>query len=309
MKVSLAQISPIFLNREQTLKKVAKYIQKAAAQESKLVVFGEALVPAYPFWLAFTDGSSFDNLNQKKWHAKYLQEAVQIERGDLKPICLLAAQHQIAIYLGIVERPADRGGHSLYCSLVYINEKGTIASVHRKLQPTYEERLCWSQGDGNGLRTHALEGFQLGGLNCWENWMPLARTSLYAQGENVHIAVWPGSDYNTNEITRFIARESRSYVLSVSSILTKEDLQGSVPEFTEFIDKAPDVLANGGTCVAKPDGSWLVPPQTNGEQLIHVSLELQQVYQERQNFDAVGHYSRPDVLSLNLNQQRQSTIK
>ena len=119
----------------------------------------------------------------------------------MRDLCYLAREKQIAIYLGMMEGAKDRGGHSLYCSAVYISNKGEIKNVHRKLVPTYEERLVWGYGDGHGLKCFQIENFTIGVLNCWENWMPLARTSLYAQGENVHFALWPGNLRNTELIT------------------------------------------------------------------------------------------------------------
>jgi nitrilase len=141
-------------------------------------VFGEALVPGYPFWLELTGGATFNSSIQKEIHAEYLRQAVSIERGDLNNLCFLAQQRNIAIYFGCVERPSDRAGHSLYCSLVCIDRDGKIGLIHRKLMPTYEERLTWSIGDGNGLRVHSLGPFTCGGLNCYENWMPRAIYSL-----------------------------------------------------------------------------------------------------------------------------------
>ena len=143
-------------------------------------------------------------------------------------------KNKIAIYLGLMERAKNRGGHSIYASLVYINEQGEVKSVHRKLQPTYDERLTWAPGDGNGLQVHPLKEFTVGGLNCWENWMPLPRASLYAQGEDLHVAVWLGSDYNTKDITRFIARESRSFVISVSALMTIEDFPQNTPHLEKI---------------------------------------------------------------------------
>ena len=241
-------------------------------------------------------------------HAHYVKNSITIEKGDLNTICKLAKQYKMAVYLGVIERPTDRGGHSVYASLVYINEAGEIQSVHRKLQPTYDERLTWAPGDGNGLQVHPLKDFTVGGLNCWENWMPLPRAALYGLGENLHIAVWPGSEHNTKDITRFIARESRSYVISVSSLMTKNDFPESTPHLDQILDKAPDVLANGGSCIAAPNGEWVVAPVLNKEGLIIETIDFNRVLEERQNFDPVGHYSRPDVTKLMVNTERQSTV-
>lgn len=308
LKVALAQIAPVWLNREKTLEKVRSSIIEAAAQDCELIAFGEGLVPGYPFWIALTNGAEWDAPLQKELHAHYIRNAVTIEKGELNSICELAKKHQIAVYLGIIERAANRGGHSVYCSLVYINASGEIKSVHRKLQPTYDERLTWAQGDGNGLQVHPLKDFTVGGLNCWENWMPLARTALYGLGENLHVAVWPGSIRNTKDITRFIALESRSFVLSVSSLMRIEDFPENTPHLEKIVENAPDVLTDGGSCIAGPDGNWVAEPQVHTEGLIINTLDFNRVLEERQNFDPVGHYSRPDVTKLSVNRKRQSLV-
>lgn len=308
LKVALAQISPVWLNKRETLGKIKQSIQQAGEQGCELIVFGEALLPGYPFWLSLTDGAKFNATIHKELHAHYVKNAVQVEAGDLVEVCTLAKTYKIAVYLGLMERPKDRGGHSIYCTLAYIDEKGVVKSTHRKLMPTYEERLTWASGDGNGLQVHPLKKFTVGGLNCWENWMPLPRTALYGMGENLHVAVWPGNDFNTKDITRFIARESRSYVLSVSSLMKKEDFPLDTPHLDEILNNAPDILANGGSCIAGPDGEWVIEPEINVEGLIIETLDFNRVLEERQNFDSVGHYSRPDVTQLIVNRDRQSTV-
>jgi nitrilase len=308
MKVGLAQISPVWLDKFLTMKKIIFNLEKAHGEGCDLVIFGEGLLPGYPFWIAHTNGAEFDSSFQKDMYFHYALNAVCIEKGDLDQVCEKARELNLAIYLGIIERPLDRGGHSLYCSLVHINARGEIVSVHRKLQPTYEERLAWSPGDGHGLKVHDLAGFRVGGLNCWENWMPLPRAALYAMGENVHVAVWPGSDYNTRDITRFIARESRSYVISVSGLLSNTDIPSIIPNSALLKQNLPEVLANGGSCVAGPDGEWIIEPQLNFEGLLTAELDLGFVLRERQNFDPSGHYSRPDVTRLSINSERQGIL-
>lgn len=309
LKVALAQIAPVWLNKSETLKKVEQTIIDSSKENTELIVFGEGLVPGYPFWLALTGGAEWNTQVNKELHAHYVKNSITIEKGDLDTVCQLAKQHQMAVYLGVIERPLDRGGHSVYASLVYIDNQGVIQSVHRKLQPTYDERLTWAPGDGNGLQVHPLKEFTVGGLNCWENWMPLPRAALYGLGENLHIAVWPGSDHNTKDITRFIARESRSYVISVSSLMTAENFPKDTPHLDQILEKAPKILANGGSCIAGPDGEWIVEPVLNKEGLIYKTIDFNRVLEERQNFDPVGHYSRPDVTQLSVNRERQSTIK
>lgn len=309
LKIGLAQISPVWLNKELTREKIKSYIEKAGSEKCDLVVFGEGLLPGYPFWLGLTHGSDFNSKMQKEIHAHYIRNSIQIEAGDLDILCETAKKHKVAAYVGIIERAKNRGGHSLYCSLVYISKKGKIKSVHRKLMPTYEERLAWSTGDGNGLRVHSLKEFTVGGLNCWENWLPLARASLYGQGEDLHVAVWPGSIRNTEEISRFIAKEARSFVVSVGGLMEIKDFPPDTPYRDEIIKNAVDPLTDGGSCIAAPDGSWVVEPIVGKEGLFTAEIDFNRVLEERQNLDVAGHYSRPDVTQLTINRERQSTIK
>lgn len=309
ISVGLAQISPVWLNRDATIDKVVNWIEKSAREDCSLVVFGEALIPGYPFWVERTEGAKFESELQKSLYAHYVGQAVAIENGDLDAICAAARDNAIAVYVGVIERAPDRGGHSLYCSMVYIDAAGKIGSVHRKLMPTHEERLVWAIGDGNGLRTHKLGPFTAGGLNCWENWLPLARASLYAQGEDLHVAIWPGNVRNTEEITRFIAQESRSYVVSVSGLMRKSDIGSDLPHAELLNDVAEDLMADGGSCVAAPNGDWLLEPQLGEESLYIVELDHQQVLEERHSLDVSGHYSRPDVTRLVVNRKRQTTAE
>ncbi|MFT6518338.1 MAG: nitrilase [Candidatus Azotimanducaceae bacterium] len=310
LTVALAQISPIWLNKLKTLDKICSAISEAAAQGSQLVVFGEALLPGYPFWIERTNGAAFNSTTQKDLYAHYLDQAVCPEHGDLDEVCRLAKQHHIAIYLGTIEKAANRGGHSLYCSMIYIDQAGEIRSVHRKLMPTYEERLAWSPGDGHGLVTHPLGAFTVGGLNCWENWMPLPRAALYALGEDLHVAIWPGNESNTEDLTRVLAKEGRSYVMSVSGLMRSEDFPEDTPHLDEILAGGPKgMIANGGSCLAAPDGTWIIPPVIDKEVVLVATIDHQQVRAERQNFDPSGHYSRPDVTQLTVNRQRQEIAK
>ena len=309
LKVGIAQVAPVWLDRDATIGKVAEWIRTAASRECGLVVFGEALIPGYPFWVERTDGARFESELQKELYRHYVEQAVCIEAGDLDRITAAARDNGLAVYVGIMERAPDRGGHSVYASMVYIDANGDIGSVHRKLMPTYEERLVWAIGDGHGLRTHKLGPFTAGGLNCWENWLPLARSALYAQGEDLHVAIWPGNRRNTEDITRFIAREGRCFVVSVSGLMRRTDIPDSLPRAELLYESADDVMANGGSCIAAPTGEWLLAPETGEESLRVAELDHRIVLQERQNFDVAGHYSRPDVTRLLVDRRRQSTAE
>lgn len=190
--------------------------------------------------------------------------------------------------------------------MVYIDAHGEIGSVHRKLMPTHEERLVWAIGDGHGLRTHKLGPFTVGGLNCWENWLPLARSALYAQGEDLHVAIWPGNSRNTEDITRFIAREGRSFVVSVSGIMRREDIGDELPAADLLRETADEMMADGGSCIALPSGEWLLEPEVNVESLRVAEIDHQLVLEERHSLDVAGHYSLPDVTRLIVNRKRQT---
>ena len=309
LTVGIAQIAPVWLHRDATLAKIVARIREAAAHGCGLVVFGEALVPGYPFWVERTDGARFESGLQKALYRHYVQQSVCIDAGGLDGVRDAARENAVAVYLGIMERAADRGGHSLYASMVYVDASGAIGSVHRKLMPTHEERLVWAIGDGHGLRTHKLGAFTVGGLNCWENWMPLARAALIGQGEDLHVAIWPGNRRNTEEITRFIAKESRSFVISVSGLMRSSDIPEDLPHRDLLLATADDVMANGGSCLADPTGNWVIEPVCDEETLLVAEIDHKTVLRERQSFDPAGHYSRPDVLRLKLKTKRQRTVK
>lgn len=301
-------MAAVWLDREATTAKVIDYIGRAAAKGCEFVAFGEALLPGYPFTIEWTDGARFNSDVQKDVHAHYVEQAVQIEAGHLDSICAAAAKHNIAVMLGIIERPRDRGGYSIYCSRIHIGADGTIGSVHRKLMPTYEERLTWAPGDGHGLQVHRVGEFTVGGLNCYENWMPLSRAALYAQGEDLHVAIWPGNVRNTVDITRFIALESRSFVMSVSGVMRKTDIPADTPHIEMMLERCPEIMANGGSCIAGPNGQWVIEPVADLEDIFVATIDQREVRRERQNFDLAGHYSRPDVTRLVVDRRRQGLV-
>ena len=307
MRVAIAQFAPAFLDRARVIGQVVDWINRAADAGAGLVCFGEAVVPAYPVWLTRTHGAAFNDPTQKRLFARYAREAVCVEDGDLDLITAAARDRGIAVVLGIIERPSNRG-HTLYCSRVIIggrgDDSGRILSIHRKLMPTYEERLVWGVGDASGLVTHSLGGFRVGALNCWENWMPLARAALYQAGQDLHVMLWPGCLRLTNDITRFAAREGRNFVISASAILRPRDMPDDIAELAPVRASDEAFFYDGGSCIAGPDGEWIIEPVVGREELITADLDLDRVREERQNFDPAGHYARPELLKLTIDRSR-----
>ncbi len=301
MRVTAAQVAPVFLDRAATLMKILEWSEKAAAEGSRLVVFPEAVLPGYPTWLARTHGAAFDDPLQKQIHARYLDQAVELPGPELADLCRCAGDLGLSLVVGVIER----GRGTLWCTALWVHPDGTWLA-HRKLVPTYEERLAWGWGDGHGLRTQQVDGWRVGALNCWENWMPAARLALYADGEEVHVALWPGSPEITRNISRFTAREGRNYVVAASGVLRAEDLPADLPAREALLEDAPDgILHSGGSRIVGPDGGELTSLDRAQEGLISADLDRGLLLGERQNFDPAGHYHRSDVFRFEVDRRRQ----
>ncbi len=300
MRVAAVQDSPVYLNRTATLDLVKERITEAGEGNADLIAFPEVFVSGYPVWIDVTDASAWEKHDQQEAFARYLEQSVELGSSEFLEVVETVKTSGAFTYLGVVERAASGG--SVYCSLVAIDPLEGIVSVHRKLKPTYGERLVWADGDGAGLVAHEHKGVRLTGLNCWENWMPLARTAMYETGAQIHIAAWPGSVGLTEDITRFIAKEGRLFVISVGAIYDATMIPDDFPLRNQL--GVDDKYHNGGTCIAGPDGKWIVKPNHGEKGIIWADLDVSEVSRQRQNFDPTGHYSRPDVLRLHVTRER-----
>ncbi|MDF1595409.1 MAG: carbon-nitrogen hydrolase family protein [Acidimicrobiia bacterium] len=306
MRIAAAQASPVWLDPSATTVKVIEWLNEAHQQKVDLVAFPETFLSGYPFWVSLTDGARFDDPDQKKAYAAYLDSAVEMDGEELRVITEAVRDLGIFTYLGTTERATGPASGTIYCTLVAIDPAHGIVSAHRKLMPTHEERMVWGIGDGNGLRAHQVGGMRVGGLNCWENWMPQARHALYAAGEDLHVSVWPGSTHLTRDITRFIALEGRVYSLAVGAVLSGTDVPSGFP-FADLLKEA-DLASSydGGSAIADPSGHWLVEPVSGEERLVIADIDPAVVRAERQNFDPTGHYSRPDIFDVTVDRRRQA---
>ncbi|MHA1977489.1 MAG: carbon-nitrogen hydrolase family protein [Candidatus Hodarchaeales archaeon] len=303
VRVAGIQIAPIVLNSQKTWEKLSEYIREARDNEAKLVTWGETLIPGYPFWPSQTGGAKWSDPDQKKTYSTYWREALDLSSSTiLADMKKLAKELKIMMMGGIAEKSSG----STYATLITIDENGELVNRHRKIKPTYEERLIWADGDGKGLRTIPFQGYKIGGLNCWENWIPYARAALHRQNELLHVAVWPGSDGLTKDITRFLALEGRYWVLSVCGLLRTEDLvelsesDFPVKKYLNLDEKIGKFWQNGGTVIADPEGNFVSDPLVGKEGIVYADIDFMKAIEERQNFDYSGHYSRFDIFNTPL---------
>jgi nitrilase len=301
MRVAAVQAAPVWLDRAGTIAVVLDSLEKAAAGGAEMVAFPETFLPGYPVWVDITDTAAWEDPDQQEAFAWYLDQSVEVAGPEFAVVVEAVRDLGIFAYVGVAERAASGG--SVYCSLVAIDPRDGIVGVHRKMKPTHAERLVWADGDAAGLLAHRFSGTRVSGLNCWENWMPLARTALYAQGTQVHVAVWPGSARLTEDITRFIAREGRVFVVSVGALYRSEHIPDGFPLGGRMRSHG-DRYYDGGTMGVGPTGDVLAGPVRDEETIVFADLDLGEVRRARQNFDPTGHYSRPDVLRLDVRRDR-----
>lgn len=302
MKVASIQIAPIFLDATKTWHKLAQYIREAADSNAQLITWGETLLPGYPQWLSPSGGAAFNDKSQKLAYSTYWQQSLRMDGSIISEMCTLAQELGVMLMGGIGEQSSG----SVYCTLLTIGKDGTILGRHRKMKPTYEERLVWADGDGKGLLVYPTEIGNVGGLNCWENWLPLARAALHQQEEILHVAVWPGSWGLTEEISRFMALEGRSWIISTSGLLRPTDfthLDSSTFPMKSVMEERSESWQNGGSVIVDPTGTIVAGPLIDEEGILYADIDPLLAIQERQNMDHSGHYSRPDIFSLEVNKR------
>jgi nitrilase len=304
VRVACVQAEPVILDRERTLDKLAVLTAEAKAGGAGLVVFPETFVPAYPSsaWAKFLAG--WADPRAKAAFAQLARESMEVPGPDCDRLGEIAREHEVWLVTGVSERDPERPG-TLYNALLYHGPDGQLALHHRKLVPTNHERLIWGQGDGGGLRALATPIGRIGGLICWENYMPLARFSLYESGVEIYIASTADDGDAWQATLVHIARESRAFVVSPSHF----QRAGSYPETFPLLDELADldVVGRGGSAMLAPDGSYLAGPLYDQEGILYADLDPERLYEERQRFDAAGHYHRPDVLELRVRPLRGGT--
>jgi nitrilase len=297
VKIACAQVEPVVLDLGRTLDRLEEVAADAAGNGAELVVFPETFVPAYPSSRWAKAFAGWQNEGAKQTFARLAQNSVAVGSPAERRIGAAAKELGIWLVTGVNEIESDRPG-TLYNSLFYHSPDGELALHHRKLVPTNHERLIWGQGDGRGL--HAVDtGFgRIGGLICWENYMPLARVALYESGVELYVASTADDGDEWQATLVHIARESRAYVISPCHFQRASSYPDDFPLASEL--EGAGILGRGGSAILAPDGSYLAGPLYDEEGILYADLDPAVLLAERQRFDPVGHYSRPDVLELSV---------
>lgn len=293
VKVAAVQATPVVLDRDATVAKACELISKAAAEGAGLVVFPEAFIPSYPDWVWRTKPWS-----DAPWYARLLDQSVSIPSDSTDRLGEAARVANAWVVMGINE--LDPGSRTLFNSLLYLAPDGSVAGCHRKLMPTGGERTVWGTGDGSTLCSFDTDFGRLGGLLCWENYMPLARAAMYAQGVDVYVApTWDNSDTWVATL-RHIAKEGRVFVIGTNSCIRGSDVPTDVAGRDDLYGGDDDWLSRGNTTIVGPDGDIIAGPLTEAEGILYADLDIAVAHASRRQFDAVGHYARPDVFHLEV---------
>ena len=306
-RVAAVQATYILMDRDATIERVAELTAEAAQQGAQLVVLPEAFVPGTPIWIdtrPIWDGDD-------DWYPLLVENAVVVPSPATDRLAAIAAQHQVWLVIGVQER--DPEGTSIYNTLLYFSPFGELVDKHRKLVPTGSERTVWAMGDGSTLRTVKTPLGRLGGLICWENYMPLARFHLYAQGVDVWLAPTLAQGDGWVGTMRHIARENRMYVIGVNPVLHRDSIPADFPHRDQlipegFLQDGSPWVEPGNTVIVGPDGGVLAGPVREREETLFADLDLRQVAAQRRFMDPTGHYNRPDIFRLMVDTSARQAV-
>lgn len=296
-KVAVAQVAPVFLNKELTVDKACKVIEEAGQKGAQLLVLPEAFVPGYPDWVWLVPNHQGAMLNDL--YRQLVENAVSVPDESTDQLCKAAKDAGVNVVIGMHERNTEKSNSSLYNSLLFIDAEGMILGKHRKLIPTGGERLVWSRGDGSSLTSYDTSAGKIAGLICWENFMPLARNAIYEAG--AQILATPTWDKSPNwlQTMQHVAREGGLFVLSSCMALKMDDIPDQY-EFKKLYPTEREWINVGNSCIIGPGGQILAGPLEAEEGILYADIDLHQILSAKRMFDVSGHYARPDVFEFNV---------
>ena len=295
IKVCLIQDSPVFFDKEKTIEKVEHLSRKYAKEGCELIVFPESFIPGYPRGFSFGAKIGSRTNEGRNLYSEYHKNSLDIESRDLKRLEELAKTENIYLVIGITEKQNTSG--SLYCSMLYISPTDGLLGVHRKIKPTGTERVIWSEDDGKSLVTFQTKIGKLGGLICWENYMPLARISMYKKGVEIYIAPTADSREEWTSTMQHIALEGRCFVLGCNQFFTKS----MYPEkYQHLVQDEPENMCRGGSIIFSPLGKKIAGPLFDKAGALVAEIDLEEINLSKLDFDVIGHYSRDDIFQFNV---------
>ena len=301
VRVAVVQAAPVLFDRETTVAKAVRLVREAAGRGAQLVLLPEAFIPAYPRGLSFGVVVGQRKPQGRLLWQRYWDNCVDVPGPETDALGEAARQAGIHLAIGVVERDAQFGGGTLYCTLLYFGPDGKLLAKHRKLKPTAAERLIWGEGDGSTLAVLDTPLGKLGGLICWENYMPLARMALYGKGVQLYLAPTADSRDTWQATLRHIACEGRCFVLGCNQFVTRDMYPADLPG-VEDLDGQPEIMCRGGSVIVSPMGDVIAGPLWDQEGALVADLDLSEIARSKFDFDVVGHYARPDVFRLTVNE-------
>jgi nitrilase len=307
MKIAIVQHSSVYLNLEASLEKAGTLIEESYQMGAELVIFGEGWLSGYPVWLDYCpEVAIWDNPATKKVFARMRKNSPTIPGKETQKLGEWAKKYRITLVMGANERiDTGPGNGTMFNTLIMVGPDGGLLNHHRKLMPTYTEKMVHGLGDAHGLKPVTVNDVQIGGLICWEHWMPHARQALHNQGEHIHIAAWPNVHEMHQVASRHYAFEGRCFVAAAGQILQAKDLPKELRLPDHLIKDPAHYVLKGGSCIIGPDGKYITEPLFYKEEIIFAEIDPEKVYEERMTLDVSGHYQRDDIFSFDVNQNRK----
>lgn len=300
--VAAVQAAPIYMNLERSLARAVELIAEAARRRAQLVVFPESWLPGYPAWLdTCRDVARWDHPPMKRLYSQLMDNSVVVPGPVTEELGEAARRHNLTLVMGVHERVSTGAGRgTIYNSILTFAPTGELLNVHRKLVPTFNERLIWGAGDGRGLKIVETPVGKIGGLICWEHWMPHARQALHIGGEDIHVALWPSVKEMHQIASRHYAFEGRCFVVAAGGIMRRSDLPAELELADNETGEENELILNGGSAVIGPDGQYVAGPAFGSEVIILARINLERIREESMVLDVTGHFNRPDIFDFRL---------